>query len=81
MAVTSNPATGLELITPSDTTDLAAKRFRSLWVGGAGNIAVIAQNDSTAVTISGVAAGTLLPIAVKKVMSTNTTATLIVGLK
>jgi hypothetical protein len=81
MAVPSNPATGLVAITPNDSTDLTSSRIRSLWVGGAGNIAVIAQGDSSAVTLSGVAAGSILPIAVKRVMATNTTATLIVGLK
>jgi hypothetical protein len=74
------PSTHLVAITPSDSTDLSAEKFKALWVGGAGNIAVLAVNDSSAVTISGVAAGTLIPIMAKKVMSTNTTATLIVGL-
>lgn len=80
MAVTSNPATGLVAITPADGTDLTSSKIRSLWVGGAGNLSLIAQGDTAAVTISGVAAGTLIPIAVKKVMGA-TTATLIVGLK
>lgn len=64
-------------VTPSDST---AVLFRGLWIGGAGNVAIIGLLGDTAVTLSGVPAGTYLPIAVKRVMSTNTTATLIVGL-
>lgn len=69
-------------ITPSDTTVLG---YRSLWVGTGGDLSVIFFDDSSnagagaAVTIKNVADGTLLPIAVKKVMAA-TTATDIVGL-
>lgn len=60
-------------VTASDATILPVTR--AIWVGGAGNLAVIMAGDTAAVTITGVAAGTLLPIQVTKVMSTNTTAT------
>jgi hypothetical protein len=43
-------------------------------------VAVTASRDSAAVTLSGVPAGTMLPVSCSKVMSTNTTATLIVAL-
>lgn len=75
------PGKKLVAITTSDSTDYSDDPFRAVWVGGAGNIAVIAENDTAAVTISGVQAGTLLPISVTKIMSTNTTATLIVGVR
>jgi len=65
-------------VTPGDSTILPATR--GIWVGVAGNLAVIFAGDTTAVTLVGVAAGTLLPIQVTKVMSTNTTATNIVAL-
>lgn len=68
------------LVTKSDTAPLPLGPCRALWIGGAGDVAVIATDDDTAVTISGVVAGTLLPIKCKTVMSTNTTATLIVAL-
>lgn len=61
-------------------SDSAANVYDAVYVGGAGNIAVILENDSAAVTITGVLAGTLLPIRTSKVMSTNTTATAMVGL-
>lgn len=65
-------------VTASDATILP--QTRGLWVGGAGDIAVIFAGDSAAVTITGVVAGTLLPFQVTKVMSTNTTATAITAL-
>lgn len=74
------PATKLISITKSDATDLTSSKIRALWVGGAGDVAVIALNDTVAVTIASVPAGTLLPIAVTKVMSTNTSASSIVGI-
>jgi hypothetical protein len=65
-------------VTPSDATIL--ETTRGLWVGGAGNVAVVFADGGSAVTLSTVGAGTLLPIQVKQVMSTNTTATLITAL-
>mgnify|MGYP000700423410 CR=1 FL=1 len=73
-----DPATNAASVTPNDSTVLDCTR--GLWVGGAGNIAVVMRGGSAAVTFSGVPAGTLLPFRVTKVMSTNTTATLIVAL-
>lgn len=76
MSIRSDPASGLVSITPSDTADIPG--IRALWVGGAGNIAIDAGNG--AVTLVGVAAGSLLPIQAKRVMATNTTADDIVGM-
>lgn len=60
-------------VTASDSTDLGVTR--AVWVGGAGNLAVRFINSASAVTLTAVPAGTLLPIQVDRVMSTNTTAT------
>lgn len=63
----------LAVVTPHDTNDLASIAT-ALWVGtGGGSVAVIAADDTAAVTITGVAAGTLLPIAAKRVLATGTT--------
>ena len=70
----------VRLITKSDTAELPLGTCRALWIGGAGDVAVIAEGDTAAVTISGVTAGSIVPIKCKKVMSANTTATLIVAL-
>jgi hypothetical protein len=63
-------------ITPSDT---AAQTYRAIYVGGAGNVAVQTTGGNT-VTFTAPPVGTILPIEVQKVMATNTTATLLIGL-
>lgn len=65
-------------ITPHDSTELALTP-KAVWVGGAGNLVVRLVDDSSDITISGVAAGTLLPIR-PKLVKTTSTATLILGL-
>lgn len=64
-------------VTPG-TGELPGGPTRGLWVGGAGNLDVVFENG-TAATISGVGAGTLLPISVRKVLASST-ATLILAL-
>jgi hypothetical protein len=71
-------ASSLAAVTPSDSTVI--RGVRALWVGGAGNIALVAADDTDAVTLEGVGAGTVMLVQAKKVMSTNTTATKIVAL-
>lgn len=66
-------------VTPHDTNELTAFT-RAVWVGGAGNLSVILAGDTAAITITGVPAGTLLPLCCKIIRSTSTTATNIVGL-
>lgn len=65
-------------VTKSDSTVL--ETTRALWVGGVGDVAVVFADGGAAVTLSAVPAGTLLPVQVTKVMSTNTSATLIIAL-
>lgn len=74
-----SPAKYAFAITPSDADDLAMNT-RAIYVGGAGNLRVILAGDTTAVTFTAVPVGTVLNIRVKKVMSTSTTATALVGL-
>ena len=76
--LTSRVAVHAVTVTPSDSTDLAHVSF--LWVGGAGNLRVNTPGGETNVAINGVPAGTLVPLAVSRVLSTNTTATNIVAL-
>ena len=78
-----------------DTVDFSAKRLRAvtphdineltfiskaLYVGTGGNIAMIAQEDSAAVTLTSVAAGSIIPVRAKIVLATGTTASNIVAL-
>ena len=64
-------------ITPSDATVL--RPTRGIYVGTGGNIAVQMALGNT-VTLVGVLGGSILPIQVVKVLSTNTTASNMVAL-
>ncbi len=73
-------------VTPSDTANLvppsgdANKATRALLVGGAGTAQVdMADGTTVTLTFPATACGVLLPIAVKKVHATGTTATAIVA--
>lgn len=66
-------------VTKSDST-VYTPSLKSLWVGGAGDVAVRMKGSQTTVTYLAVPAGTRLPVNVDKVMSTNTSATNIIGL-
>lgn len=67
-------------VTPSDTT-VFTNTHRALYIGGAGDVAVRMVRDGSVLTFSAVAAGTMLPLSVDKVMATNTTATSILALR
>ena len=75
-----SPAVRAHAVTPTDDTDLTWGPCRALYVGTAGDVAVILDNDTVAVTFVGVLAGSILPIMVKYVQSTSTTASNIVAL-
>lgn len=64
-------------ITKSDSTILD---LVGLYVGGTGDVALMGEGG-VAVTLSAVPVGTIIPMHIVKVMSTNTTATLLVGFK
>ena len=66
-------------VTPSDSTVITC---RAIYVGGAGNVAVKTGNGATAVTFTAPVLGTILPVSIEQgqIMSTNTTATLLVAL-
>lgn len=64
-------------VDPDDGTDITPPT-RALWVGSAGNIAVVMEGGGE-VTFVGVQTGTLLPVAVTRVKSTGTTASSILA--
>jgi len=68
---------GAVAITPSDTVQ---QTYRGIYVGGAGDVAVVMEGGGAAVTFKAPPVGTLLPVRTSKVMATNTTATLLLGL-
>ena len=62
--------------TPSDVTKFTQPT--ALFVGVAGDVAVMPWGGTTAVTFKNVPAGSFMPISCQQLMSTNTTATDIV---
>jgi hypothetical protein len=78
--VTSLPGNDAFAVTPSDTTVFPPAL---IYVGGAGNVAVMpaaqeGRASPTAVTFTAPPVGSTLPCLVTRVMSTNTTASLLV---
>lgn len=69
---TQGPATAAAAITPSDTGEMAYVS-RAVYVGATGNVRLVMKNGAT-VTLQNVPAGALLPVRVRKVMATGTTA-------
>lgn len=65
-------------VTPSDSTVFTSP-FTTLYVGGAGAVAVLMANDTVPVTLPAVPVGFIYNLNVVQVMATNTTATNIVG--
>jgi len=78
MSYESSPALSYAAVTPHNTTNLA-NVARSLYVGTGGDVVAVTP-EGTAVTFTGVVGGTVLPIKVLRVNSTNTTASNIVAL-
>lgn len=71
------PAPGAFSITPNDSGSIYAS---SLYIGTGGDVRVLTESEDD-VTFEGVAGGTVLPVRVKRVYSTSTTATGILGLR
>ena len=65
-------------ITPHDSTNFAEGICRGVYVGGSGNIVAIVAG--TAITFTGVVAGTIIPVKASRVNSTSTTASNLVAL-
>lgn len=76
--VPPGPSVSAFAITPNNSTVFPPTR--AIWVGGAGSVAVMMNGDIASVVLAAVPAGTMLPVSVKQVLATGTTATNIVGL-
>ena len=74
----TRPADGAIAITPSDNNNLS-RSVRALYVGVSGDVKITFIDD-TEVTFVALAAGVIHPMRAKKVFSTGTTATGIVGI-
>ena len=80
----TNPAERANEVTKSDSISImnsssVAEMPRALYVGGGGSITLVTGDNDT-VTLMGVLGGSLLPIRVKRVNNTGTSATDIVAL-
>jgi hypothetical protein len=73
------PATHAAAVTPSDSTDLGHVT-RWIYVGGSGGNLEVIMADGSDVTLTSMAAGSLLPMRVSRVKAASTTATGIVAL-
>jgi hypothetical protein len=73
----ADPAIGA--VSPTLDVDIVPTYSRALWVGGAGNVSVVTSVGEN-VTFVGVQAGTLLPIRVRRINSSGTTATSLLAL-
>jgi hypothetical protein len=74
-----SPGSRAAAVTPNDSTDLPNGVARALYIGGAGNVALITKGGDT-VTFVGVQAGGYVIQRVARVKSTGTTATSILAL-
>ena len=74
----NSPAQDAFAVSKSDSANLTFAT-RALYVGGGGNVAITTVKGAN-VTFANVPAGSLLPVRAIKVLSTGTTATLIVGM-
>ena len=73
-----SPATDGFAVTPNDAADVASIT-RAVYVGGGGNLAVTLASGAE-LTFTGLAGGTLLPVRLRRIKATGTTATALVGL-
>ncbi len=86
-----NPSLFYEAITPSDTVNFTGPSggiangpsgdplCQAVYIGVGGN-AVFIRDDDTAITFTGVIAGSIIPVQAKRINDTSTTATDMVAL-
>ena len=74
----TSPPEDAVAITPSDTAGAMSYVTRALYVGVAGDVALLMQGGAT-VVLRGVPSGSFLPLRVRQVLATGTTADGIVG--
>lgn len=71
----NDPAVDAVAIDVSSTDQTPATSSRAVYVGGTGDLVVQLVEGTTSVTFKAVPVGTVLPIAVKKVIKSGTTVT------
>jgi len=74
------PGYQFSAISPSDSVNETKGPFRAIFVGVGGDIAVVGL-DNVAVTFKNAISGSIIPVIGKRVNSTNTAATDMVGIR
>lgn len=72
------PATDAFAITPNDSADLV-QVTRGLFVGAGGDVVIVTRAGTTA-TFTNIQGGAVLPLRVRRILATGTTASGIIGL-
>jgi hypothetical protein len=67
-------------VTPSDLNDLSIDFTRGIYIGGTGSLRVM-MVDGGIISFPRIVGGSILPLCVKRILSTGTTATNIIALK
>jgi hypothetical protein len=74
-----SPAFDAASIVPNDGADLPTVA-RAVYVGQGGDVVAILKGDAASVTFKNAAAGSILPVAARRVLATGTTAAHLVAL-
>jgi len=74
----TDPADNAAAVTPNDSTDLT-NTARAIYVGTGGDVKVTTAGGDT-VTFNDVQGGSILPVRIKRVFSTSTTASNMVAI-
>lgn len=74
----TSPIRSADTVVPDDETDLSVLP-RALYVGGAGDVAVVMAGGQT-VTFTAVPAGTILPVRAQRVLATGTAASNLIAM-
>ena len=74
----TSPPEDAAVIVPGDASDALSHVTRALYVGGTGDLALLMQGGAT-VVLRGVPSGSFLPLRVRQVLASGTSADGIVG--
>ncbi len=78
-AANTAPAMSAAAVTPNDSADIPTGICRALYIGVGGTV-VLDTSNATSLTFVGLQSGTILPLNIKRVRATSTTATNLMAL-
>lgn len=76
-----SPAKNAIVVVPSDVADQGTS-YKALYIGGSGDVKceTVGSTAGSFVTFTGLVAGSILPVRIRKIYATGTTATNMIGL-